>query len=704
MSVALDNQFLITLRKILLCNWLYYILCLIALGYFLIATVLLEQSSVYTNETEFIGTITNYRIDGNILNIDLKADEKLKATYLIRTEEEKDYLENNIKLGIKIKIIGSLELPLNNTIPNTFNYRKFLYNQQIFWTVRISNLEIISHQTNIFFTIKNSIQSRVERLEKGSGYVSTFILGDRTYLDAETFRNYQQNGIGHLFALSGMHINLFAALIIFLLKKIKIGENKRYLIAISFILSYAALTNFTASMLRAGLFFTLLKLNTIFFTHVKTINILLLTGAMLTFINPFILYNIGFQYSFTVTFGLVLSSNKFKTKNYFNKIFIISLIAFLFSIPISLNNFYEINFFALINNLFFVPIVSFILYPLSLIVFIFPFLDNFLALIARIVESINNLATNIHIFSVIFPKMPLYMALIYYFFLILSIKNKKLIFKIMIVLILIWSKYKVYLDSTAHICFLDVGQGNSVIIRAPHNKETIMVDTGGRFSFPREEWQKRRRTFNLSDNTLLFLKSIGISKIDNLVLTHGHEDHLGEALNILSKFRVDNIIFNHGDINPGEQAIIDKYSHKNITFNQINSNMNIISLNNNIYNDENDDSLVLLITIYNYSILLTGDITKRVEEDIISQSEFTTNLVLLAHHGSRTSSSPLFLSKINPDIAIISAGRNNMYNHPNRQTMETLYNLKINYYSTQNEGTICLHISYDAHNFSFQRP
>ena len=693
---------MIRLRKVLLYDFIYYLIFIIAVLYFILINVFVKHESRYLgNENIIIGIITSYNIDGNLLSIDLKASENLKISYYINNKDEKEYLNNNLKLGIKINVYGKLNKPINNVLPNTFNYKKYLENKEIYWLCNAEKIEIIDNNENVFYKIKNTVITRINKASKSSNYLQTFILGNKKDINVDSFSNYQKNGVSHLFALSGMHVTLFTSFILNSLKKLKVTETKRYIIAMVFIMFYATLTNYTASILRAGLFFSILSLNKIFYTHIKPINILLLTGSILIFIKPNILNDIGFQYSFATSFGLILASSKLKSQNYILNLFKVSVVAFLFSIPISLNNFYEINLLSPFNNLVFVPIVTFIIYPLSLITFMLPFLDNVLYIFIWIMELFNNIISGITLLNIIIPKLNLVMCIIFYILLIIAISKQKKHHLIIMLLIIILNKYKLYFNPSAYVYFLDVGQGDSAIIQLPYNQEIIMIDTGGKLSISKEEWEKRNNNNRLSDNTLVFLKSIGITKIDYLILTHGDEDHLGEADNVINEFKVKNVIVNQDKLNHNELKIdnLIKVEQK-----IVGTKTKIKSLNNKERDNENDNSLVLLIEIYNYQMLFMGDASKKVEEHIIKENNLSIDLLKIGHHGSKTSSSERFLKEIKPITGIISSGRNNRYNHPSSEVITILDNLNIEYYNTQDTGTIIFKITPNAHSFNFTPP
>jgi len=129
------------IRKILLKDYIYYLLVSFTLIFTLLYTNLYNIPSKYNgNEPKFVGTIINTNIDGNKLSITIKAKEKLIGNYYIYNLKEKEYLEQNLKLGDTVSIKGILEKPSNNTVPNSFNYKEYLYNNNIFWIINIDNI------------------------------------------------------------------------------------------------------------------------------------------------------------------------------------------------------------------------------------------------------------------------------------------------------------------------------------------------------------------------------------------------------------------------------------------------------------------------------------------------------------------------------------------------------------------------------------
>ena len=241
---------------------------------------------------------------------------------------------------------------------------------------------------------------------------------------------------------------------------------------------------------------------------------------------------------------------------------------------------------------------------------------------------------------------------------------------------------------------IDVGQGDSLLIYS-HN-QTMLIDTGGKISYSKEPWQERQ-TKSLSDTTLLpLLKSLGIRKLDYLVLSHGDYDHMGESINLVNHFKVESVILNHDSLNPLEQELVEVLDKKRIPYYKnvkelILNNNKLSFLNHKLYDNENDNSNVIYFEFNGIKMLLTGDAGIEVEEDIIKKYHLNNiDILKVGHHGSKTSTSNKLIDEIHPKYSIISVGKNNRYHHPNKEVLDILKNSII--YRTDIDGSIMLKI------------
>lgn len=641
---------------ILQSRYIFKILTILILIITIIYTKYYPFKSVFnTNDTEFIGIVEDYIIKDNQIKISLKSKERIIVTYKYTGK-----VFNNLSYGDKIKVTGVLKEPSTNNIFNNFNYKKYLYNKKIYYIIEASKIDKIQNNNNHIYTIKNLLYTRINSL-KSSNYIKALLFGDNK-LDKEIKTSYQINGISHLFSVSGFHINFITSIIYFYLDRVTYNKKIKYITVDIFLVLYLLLCN-TTSLLRCTVMNILLSINHLLKLDIKKIDIVLLTLILCITINPFIIYDIGFIYSYTISFFLILYKNKYKTNNKLLKIIYISLISFLVSLPINIYTSYEINFLSIILNIIIVPIVSLILLPLSLLTLIFPILDNILYLITSILEKISLYTSNINIFKQVLSKPSIILIIIYYLVIILILSKNKHYYLILI--LLIFHKTIPLYNSNLEVVMFDVGEADSMLISTPSKKVNILIDTG--------------RGIDIN-NIIIYLKSIGISKLNYLIITHGDEDHIGGALYLIDNFKVDNVILNKGDYTELEVELITHLKNKNIKYtNNINKipllGSYMYLLNTKEFSNENDNSIVTYFEYQKYKFLFMGDSSSKTEEYLINNYNLTNiSFLKVGHHGSNTSSSPLFINKITPKVSLISVGRNNFYHHPNKEVLTNLSN------------------------------
>ena len=247
------------------------------------------------------------------------------------------------------------------------------------------------------------------------------------------------------------------------------------------------------------------------------------------------------------------------------------------------------------------------------------------------------------------------------------------------------------IDSNYYIYFLDVGQGDMTVLK--YRDEVIVIDTGPK---------SYNSTYEITDNHINFFYSIGITQINFLVITHGDNDHIGNANYLVNNFKVNNVILNNGEINELEKKLIGLLKLKNIKYYQNIKeikfkNNNLYFINNGIYDNENDNSIVIYTKFYKTKLLLTGDAGELVENSIVKKYNLKNiDILKVGHHGSNTSSSKRFIDNITPKYSIISVGKNNRYGHPKQEVLTNLNDTKI--YRTDLDGSIMFKIKKDILN------
>lgn len=661
------------LKSILQCNYIFYILLVLSLIYsFIFINFIILKSEYKDSDKNLYGTVIDYKKSKDKTTIWVKGKEKVLVNY---------YSDINVSYGDYIYVYGVFKKPKENGNFNLFNYKRYLLSNKINYVVTASKIAIIKKNDNVFYILKNNLLKRIESANKSKGYILAFLYADKSLIEKDVYTKYQKIGVSHLFAVSGMHVSLISIVLLKLLNKIK--ERKRYIIVSIFLSIYLFLTNFTMSMVRATFQFILFFINKSFKLNIDNSNLVILLFSILVIINPFNIYNIGFLFSFIISFTLIRCSKLIKGK-FIIKSLKTSLISFFSSMPVLINNFFEVNFLGIILNIIYIPFVSYILFPLSLVTVLFPSLDNILYMFISHFEKITDFFSNIKFLSFSICKMNIFLIIMYYLIFIYILKRKKkLIYKIIIVIISLTFLINNGRIVNNEVSILDVGQGDSSLIRLKN--KNILIDTGGNINY------------DISKNILIpYFKSVGIKKIDYLVLTHGDYDHMGEAINLVENFKVEKVIFNCGPYNDLENELIEVLDKKKIKHYSCIKELNIDNnklhfLQTKEYDNENENSNVIYTELNGYKFMFMGDAGVEKEKDILEKYNVSKIDVLkIGHHGSKTSSSRTFIDEINPKYSIISVGKNNRYGHPNKEVLNTLEDSKI--YRTDQDGSIIFKI------------
>lgn len=612
------------LKTILQSRKLFKIVFLFCILIAILRIYLFPLKSKYKGkEKNITGIVLKYKINGDHLTLTIKAKEKLIVHYYCQTKKEKDYFQKNLELGALIKINGHLQKPTNNTLPNLFNYKQYLLKESIFYLFQAQQIKMIQKNQYIFYKIKNQLEQRIDKIDK-TGYFRTFLLGDKTILDEEVIEKYQSNGISHLFSISGMHVSFIVGILMYILNRLTYQNKWKYSIVSAFLIFYLYLTNKSASIMRTTILFILSSLNYCLNLKIKSLDLLLALLSIITLLNPFLLFDVGFQFSYVISASIILNKKKIAGyKKRWQQSLYISYLSFLFSFPICIYHFQSINCLSILFNLIMIPLISTIIFPLTFITMLLPNIYPLYSLILHFLENLNNFFYQINLGKLIFAKPNFSIVILYYIMIIFSLKKKKHLIILAITILIHWS-YP-YLDQQFLVTILDVGQGDCTFIKYPNQKGNILIDTGGKITYPKESWAISKSTNSLTTSKIIpYLNSLGITKLDYLILTHGDFDHIGEAINLVDHFQIENVVFNCGEYNSLEKNLIKKLEHKNIKYYSCIRKLNINQykiqfLNTKIYNNENDNSNVLYFNYHNYKFLFMADAGIEKEKDILKE-------------------------------------------------------------------------------------
>ena len=600
--------------------------------------------------------------------------------------------------GQTVEIFGRLTEPSEPTVPHRFNFRTFLRNQGIHLTIHTSELVVV--ETNFSpwrfqYDLADWIRDRFPPLT--SSYLQSFFLGLRDDMDEETMDIYSNLGILHVFAISGVHVTLLAGIIRDALKRIGLIDIIVDVILTLFCITFIFITGGSVSIIRACAMAILAIINRRLKLGLSSFDIFAIVFIANFILDPLVVYQRGFQFSYWIAFILICSRPTLRGLTPIQTRLTIVFLARMASIPIAVSSGYEINITSYIANLVLVPLLMQIIIPALLLTLFLPFLAPLTDFLLRTFEYLNSFLQPFLNINVIFGSVPLPVIILLMSLLLTSCyfyeKHKKLWIRLALIglYILVLETNRIWQPYTA-ITFLDVGQGDAVIIRSPYQACTIVIDTGGDVS------RIRSNSPSIFSNTLEpYLLGNGVRNIDFLILTHEHYDHIAEAIPLMNRFNVRNIIISEAEYEHQMQAIIDEARRQSIPIRVVRP-LDTFACGNQVYTfihdkidnlDVNEDSLVMTVEVDDFNVLLTSDIGHITESAILANNHLShIDIYQVAHHGSRYSNSLEFMDTLNIRYAIVQVGRRNFYGHPHAELFDVTDELGIPLLNNTEHGTI----------------
>ncbi len=539
--------------------------------------------------------------------------------------------------------------------------------------------------------------------------LETLILGGRGRLTPETTQALQKTGLFHLFAISGAHIGMISFMIFGLLKFLRVTTRTSYILLIVLLIFYSLLVEGRASVVRAAVMSIAFLLGKLFWKDTHLINTLSLSAFAILLFNPFQLFDLGFQLTFAATLAIILFYPKImpampKLPLKISETFTLSLTAQMGVLPLIATSFNRIIFSGLLLNLIGIPLVALIMAAGYLFLPI-AFISQALARLAAVVISflIRTFMWSTHLldpFAFMSYRIPTPSGLItagYFLFLLLLLlpgRLKKFRLGALSAFLIFFTLLILYPFSAASknlkVTFIDVGQGDSILIEFP-GKKKMLVDGGGLAS----------GTFDIGESVVSpFLWNKGIKRIDYLVLTHAHPDHLNGLVSVARNFGVGEFWETTSPPEDEKYAELKKaltsrierrvfrgfsHSEKDVRVDALfpkDSSPSISSL-------DNDLSLVLKIAFGSTAFLLPSDIGVNPEQEILASGDDVRSAVFKSpHHGSSSSSSSAFLAAVRPEVIVISVGRGNRFGFPQQEILDRYKETGARVYRTDLHGAV----------------
>lgn len=649
------------------------------------------------------GTRFNFNIQSGRNPKQLKLPKLVRLSWYFPTQP--------IKAGQEWQLTVRLKQPNGTFNPGGFDYERWLFLNRIGATgyVRQPQSARLIRDNQDRLSIENTRQQLDANLSlilgesAMIGLVKALTIGARNDITPSQWQILRSTGTAHLIAISGLHIGLVAGLSYLLFRWLwcftpiqRLSPNQLAAItAIILAASYAALAGFSIPTQRALIMVSVAMAAIFFQRHTGPLRVLIIALFLVTVFDPIAVLSPGFWLSFTaVTMIIYAFTGKLSGFGYWSGAVKVQWVSVIALTPLLLFFFHKTSLIAPIANLIAVPLISIVVVPLLLIgislLTIMPAIGGeVIQFTALLLEVFWAFLTWISAFS--FSEWtatpPSIVALVLAIFAVLLIIGPKGLpcrwLAAVLVLPLIIANQQQPNERDVWIDLLDVGQGLSVVVQT-HSK-TMVYDTGARFS----------DQFDMGRSVVApFLRSHGISRIDTLVISHGDNDHIGGARSLSTEFPPGKIFASDSKQIDWQSSIRCKAGESwlwdSVEF-------MFLSPIAEQQLDENNMSCVLQISAKGGKILLPGDI-ERISERILVENYGRTlksDVLVVPHHGSNTSSSRLFIEAVKPKFALISAGYQNRFGFPKAEIVTRLAKLNSQVLNTAELGAI--HIEIDDH-------
>jgi competence protein ComEC len=654
---------------------------------------------------------------------------KARGNVLISVKE----YGGDLRYGDRIRFIAKLYHPRNFNNPGGFNYQRFLACKEIWVTGYVEKdtgiATVARGNGNPFLQLIETWRERIRTLLKKSapvetrGFMEALILGEREGIPEEVKEEFVVAGVAHIIAISGLHMGIIA-LVVFLLIKWSLRRSQTLaltlniqkisaLATIPLLVLYTFIAGARISTIRAAIMIVIYLISILLDRQRNLYNTLAVAALLILLVSPTSLFDVSFQLSFVAVLAILYLVPRFSDllpkphplvlkKPSPSRAILSHLMAFMFvslaamvgTSALVAYHFNRISIVGLLGNLIIVPLAGFVVImglitslaaliwlPLS------PLLVTVTSASSYLVLKVVHLFASIPYAShyVVTPT-PFEIGLFY--LLILHLANTKRITRLLPISILLlvvivgdisyWYT-QIHLTKVLRITFIDVGQGDSILIEFPRGKR-MLVDAGGFYD----------DSFDVGRNVVApVLWGKKIATLHYLVLTHPHPDHLNSLKFVASSFRVDEFWENGQEYSSVPYLdlmdIVSRRQIRRTTVHDASSARWINGVKVEVFNppqpgmmlggnpgsQTNNRSIVLKITYKNHRFLLTGDIEREAEAQLVhSGKDLRSDVLKVPHHGSQTSSTRGFLQAVNPSYALFTVGFRNIFNLPSLKVLK----------------------------------
>ncbi|MYA78441.1 MAG: DNA internalization-related competence protein ComEC/Rec2 [Gemmatimonadetes bacterium] len=656
------------------------------------------------------------------------------------------------RYGDRVLVSGRLRSPQPARNPGGFDARTYYASRGVHalmsvrdarsYRVTLRNTSF-TWQTGVIDPLRNSIDRSIDRTMRGdsAALLKGILLGERRQLPEDLLHTFRSIGLAHILAVSGLHVGLITLVIHTLLSVLRLPRNIVVAGTLGVLVLYAFITNLTPSVVRATIMATLFLAGRQLDRQTDTVNILAVAAIVILLIWPSALFDLSFQLSFLATYAIITGYPRMKElfperisrsekwwARWLRDGLLVSVAAQMGALPVVAGTFYQVSWMSAVANLFIGPLVF-----LNSTFGVLTALTGPLAIeIARLFSAANALVlfAMIHL-SKAFSGAPsalvevpapsiLFYASFYGAGLLLLWKpdgsrgrrTRQARHGLLALCLLVFC-YNLLPDRSLRITVLDVGQGDAIFIACP-NGRTLLVDGGARTPF-----------YDAGARVILpFLRAKGYRRVDTIIVTHPDLDHYGGLRAVVESVEVGEVLSSGVGSESGSyrawREAIDRHGIpyrtvvKGDTLSALGGVRGLflhpdpLFLTGPVKPNSNEVSVVLRLSLGEFSMLLTGDIEAKGEAATVRRPSMLKSTVLKSpHHGSRSSSGTAFLNAVDPEAVAVSAGMNNAFGHPAPEVIERYRRRKAEVFRTDQGGAVMIRSngrSWDMAYFAPPRP
>jgi competence protein ComEC len=634
--------------------------------------------------------------------------------------------------GSRLSATVRLSLPSPARNPHAFDYARYLRWQGVRVTAEAEygDIRVEPAESGVMMLFRRWQTEAADRIallfpdQEAAGYMQSLLLGITDGVSPETEEMYDNLGLSHVLAISGLHVTLVSGMFVWSVERA--GMPRRPALALTMVLlaGYVLIVGAGASAVRAGI--------------MGAIGLLCQAGArqaegrdvwgwallLMLGYNPYYLWHLGFQLSFGVTLGLIVLvpvGRRFFTRGpeWLRTSLAVTFAAQAVSFPFLIYHFHQFSPLSWLVNLLAVPLLSMVVLPAGYLALLLGLIHPALAVLpvrlaSALLRWLHGPLFWLEELAVPFSHWPhpqwWWIAVYALFLAALPVlwrrgyhrPRDRWLYAALFLFLLAAARQPFADGDEVRITFLDVGQGDSIVVEVG-KKKVYLIDAGGTPRYPaRESWRERRDPFEVGKDVVLpFLRARGIERIDHVVMTHGDHDHIGGMAALVPRFAFGSVLVNGTPPREEEAAILERFRARRVpvltgrpgqTWTDVPGvEWTWLHPDGDSAHTGNDASVVLRLTAYGTTVLFTGDIERAGEEQLLSRSlPSPVDVLKVAHHGSSTSSSPALLAAAKPRSAVISAGRNNRYGHPSPVVVKRLMDTGADVYRTDLQGAVTL--------------